>query len=103
VAQRQPPLAPLSQHCFDYVDPFRIEWLPADRLSRPTVPVRCVALITFFAMQVGMNPRTLCAFVLLGGFVCSRPIALAVPPESSECVRESGWRLGRSERFAEVV
>ena len=48
-------------------------------------------------MQVGVHPRTLDAFVLLSGFVRSRPIALGIPPESGEGVRESGWRLGRGE------
>ena len=42
-----------------------------------------------------MNPRAILAFVLLGRFVCSRPIALGIPPYSREGVRESGWRLGR--------
>ena len=56
-----------------------------------------VALIAFFAVEVGMHPRTLDAFVLLGGFVCSRPIAFAIPPESGEGVREFRWRLGRGE------
>jgi hypothetical protein len=45
-------------------DPFLIEWLPADGLACSVVPVGCVALIAFFAMQVGVDPRTLDAFVL---------------------------------------
>ena len=40
-----------------------------------------------------MNPRSLDAFVLLSGFVRPRPIALGIPPQPGECVRESGWRL----------
>ena len=38
------------------------------------------ALIAFLAMQVGVHPRTIGAFVLLSGFVGSRPIAIGIPP-----------------------
>jgi hypothetical protein len=31
------------------------------------------------------------------------PIAPRIPPQSGEGVRESGWRLGRDERFAKFV
>ena len=61
-------------------EPFRIQWLPANRLACATVPVRRVVLIAFFSMEVGVYPRTLRSFVLLSGFVCPRPIALRVPP-----------------------
>jgi hypothetical protein len=54
-------------------------------------------------MQVGMNPRPCDALVLLRGLVLSRPIAFGVKPQSGEGLRESRWRLGRGERFAEVV
>jgi hypothetical protein len=43
----------------------RIQWLPANGLVRPTVPVGCAALIAFHAMQVGVHPRTLRSFVPL--------------------------------------
>jgi hypothetical protein len=39
-----------------------------------------------------MNPRAILAFVLLGKLVRSRPIAFAIPPESGEGKRESGWQ-----------
>jgi hypothetical protein len=39
-----------------------------------------VVLIAFFAMQVGVHPRTLGAFVLLSGFVGPSPITLGIPP-----------------------
>jgi hypothetical protein len=80
-----------------YAEPFRIQWLPANGLVRPTVPVGCVALIAFPAMQVGVHPRTLRSFVPLSGFVRSRPIALGIPPQSSEGESESSWRLGRGD------
>jgi hypothetical protein len=70
----------LSQQISHDAQPFRIEWLSAHRLPRPTIPVGCVALIAFLAMQVGVHPRTLDAFVLLGGFVCLSPMALGIPP-----------------------
>ena len=71
--------------------------------ARPAVPIRCVALVAFLTMQVGMNPRTFDAFVPLRGFVRSRPIALRIPPESGEGERESRWRLGRGEGLPEFV
>jgi hypothetical protein len=42
-------------------------------------------------------------YMLSGPFVRSRPIALAIPPQSGEGVRESGWRLGRGEGLAKIV
>lgn len=50
-----------------------------------------------------MHPRTVAPFILLRGFVRPRPIALAIPPQSREGVRESGWRLGRGEGLAKFV
>src|ERR1022692_4460405 len=54
-----------SQQSSHNTDPFRVQRLSANRLSRPALPIGCVALIAFLAMQVGVNPRTLGAFVLL--------------------------------------
>ena len=67
------------------------------------LPVGCVALIAFLAVEIRVNPRSLDAFVLLRGVVCSRPIALCIPPQSGDRVRESGWRVGRGERLAKFV
>jgi hypothetical protein len=61
-------------------EPFRIERLSANSLACATIPIGCVTLIAFLAMKVGVHPRTLGAFVLLSGFVRSRPIVLGVPP-----------------------
>jgi len=91
------------QQRIDDAQPFRIERLPAHRLASPAIPVRCVAPIALLAMQIGMHPRTLDPFVLLSGFVRSLPVLLAIPPQSGERVRESGWRLGRGERLAKFV
>jgi hypothetical protein len=93
----------LSQQSSHDAEPFCIERLYAHGLTSPTVPVCRVALIAFFAMQVGMYPRALHAFVLLGRFVCSRPIAFGIPPQSDEGVRESGWWLGSGEGFTKFV
>jgi len=54
-----------------------------------------IAVIALLAVQVRMHPRTLDPFVLLSGFVRSLPVALAIPPQSGERVREFGWRVGR--------
>ena len=43
-----------------------------------------------------MHPRTVAPFALLRRFVRSLPVALTIPPQSREGVRESGWRLGLS-------
>ena len=77
--------------------PFLIQGLPADRLACASVPVRRVTLISFFAVEIGVYPRTLDAFIFLSEFVRSRPITLGIPPQSFEGGRESGWRLGSGE------
>src|ERR1039457_4232929 len=59
----------LSHQISHNAEPFRIEWLSADGLACSTVPVGCVVLIAFFAMQVGVHPRTIGAFVPLSRFV----------------------------------
>jgi hypothetical protein len=82
VAQRQPPLTRLSKQCLDDIDPLRIERVSANGLACPAVPVGGIARIAFLAMQVGMHPRSLDTLVLLSGFVRSRPITLAIPPQS---------------------
>src|ERR1700758_1375709 len=88
----------LSQQAFHNTKPFRMQRLPADGLACPVVPIGCVALIALLTVQVSVNPRAVLAFVLLCGFVCPLPIALAIPPQPSKGVRQSGWRLGRGER-----
>jgi hypothetical protein len=46
----------LSQQLRNDAEPFRIERFTTDGLPRPAVPVRCIALVAFLAMQVGVNP-----------------------------------------------
>ena len=54
-------------------------------------------------MEVGVDPRTILAFVPLRGFVGTPPIGFGIPPQSDEFGRESGRRLGRVEGLAEFV
>ena len=70
----------LHQQSFHDAEPFRIEWLPANRLASPTIPVGGVVLIAFLPVEVGMHPRTVVTFVPLGRFVGMSPIALGIPP-----------------------
>jgi hypothetical protein len=74
------------------VEPFRIQCVSANRLACPAIPILCVAPIAFLAMPVSVDPRTFSPFILMGGFVRPRPIALGIPPQSGERVCESGWR-----------
>ena len=93
----------LTQQSFHNVQPFRIQCITANGLTSPSIPVSGIALIAFLAMQVGVNPRSVHAFVLLSRFVRSRPIAFAIPPESGEGETECDWRLGRGQRLVEFV
>jgi hypothetical protein len=76
------------------------------RFSSPShsIPANLwLCLIALLAVKISMHPRTLDAFVLLSRFVCTCPIAFPIPPQSGEGECESGWRLGRGERLAEIV
>jgi hypothetical protein len=93
----------LAKQTFDNAEPFPVEWFSANGFARSAIPIGGVALIAFLAMQVGVYPRSLDAFVLLCGFVRPRPIAFGIPPQPGKGVRESAWRLARSERLAKIV
>jgi len=58
----------------DYVSPFLIKRLPANGPTRSTIPVRGIALVSFLAMQEGVDPRSVRTFALLHRFVHSLPI-----------------------------
>jgi hypothetical protein len=94
--------ASLSQQRIHDGEPLRFEGLPANGLACATVPVGGIALIAFLTVQVSVNPRAI-AFVLLGRFVCSRPIAFGIPPQPGEGVRESGWRIGCGQRLTKFI
>jgi hypothetical protein len=87
----------LSQQSYHDAQPFRIERLFANGFASAMIPVRRVVLIAFLAVQICVNPRAILAFVLLGGFVRSFPVALGIPPQSGKGECESCWRLGRGE------
>ncbi len=53
------------------------------------------AFLRSASISAKLHPRTIVSFVLLSAFVSQRPIALGIPPQSGEGVRESGWRRGR--------
>src|SRR6266852_1675782 len=91
------------QQIFHDAEPLRVERFSANSFPRSTIPVSCVALIAFFAMEVGVNPRPVLSFVLLSRFVGSRPIALGMPPESSEGESEFRRRFGLRERLTKIV
>ena len=92
-----------AKQTFDNAEPFPVERLPALGFTSPTIPVGGVALVALLTVQIGVYPRSLDAFILLRGLVRPRPIALGIPPQSGEGVRESGWRLGRGQRLTEFV
>ena len=62
--------------------PFLVEWLSANRLAGSGVPITGIVVIAFLAMQIGMYPRAVTSFVLLGRLVGSFPVAFSVPPQS---------------------
>lgn len=93
----------LFQQILHDAEPFRIQRFSAHKFPCASVPVRSIALIAFFAMQISVNPRSVPSFVLLGGFVRLLPIALSIPPQSGEDECESGWRLVRGERLVKFV
>lgn len=76
----------LPQQLLDDAEPFCIERFSTNGLPCAAVPIGSVVPIAFRPMEVGVNPRALSSFVLLGGFVRPLPIALAVPPQSGEGV-----------------
>jgi hypothetical protein len=63
-----------SQQSSRYTQPFRIGRFSTESFASPPIPISSVAVIAFLALQVGMTH----AFVLLGGFVRPRPIAVNI-------------------------
>jgi len=70
----------LFEQRFDDFFAFSIKRTLTHRLAGATVPVSGVILIAFLAMEIGVNPRSVGALVLLGGLVRPRPIVLGIPP-----------------------
>jgi len=93
----------LAKQGFDDGQPLFVEPGPARWPARPAIPVAGIAKVAFLPVQVGMHPRASGTFVLLGGFVSARPIALGVPPKTREGVVEMRRWCGFRERVAELV
>jgi len=72
-------------------------------LVSPPVPVTCVGRISLFAVQVGMNPGSCRAFVLLGRFVCLLPIAFGIPLHPREGKTQFARRLLPLQGIAELL
>src|SRR6185369_4430446 len=70
----------VSKQVFHEAAPFCLKGFPADGLTGPSIPVGCVVLITFLAMQIGMHPCPVYTFVLLSRFMGSCPITFGFPP-----------------------
>ena len=57
------------------------------RVSGPSVPIGCIRKITFFSMQISMDPGALkICLVNLNEAVSLIPIPTSVPPESQQCM-----------------
>ena len=74
-------------------EPFLLERALGWSLVGPRVPIARVGRISLLAVQVGMNPGTCGAFVLLCRFVGPLPIAFSVPPQASQGQTHFAWRL----------
>lgn len=72
--------------------PLRIERRMRMRLTRLTIPISSVALVTLFAMQVSVNPGCLRRRNVLRNLVRPAPISPGVPPH---CRQESRYIQGR--------
>ena len=74
----------LAEQVLGNLLPFCLQRFLADWLSRSAVPIGGVGVISSFAVEVGMNPGAIAAFVLLGGLMGAGPVAFGVPPEAGE-------------------
>jgi hypothetical protein len=83
--------------------PLRLERFAADRFPGAAVPVRCIALIAFLPVEVGVHPRALEVFDLLSAFMGAGPIAFRIPPEARHWKRQVGRRIWGIERVAKII
>ena len=93
----------LPQQLIDDRQPLRLERFAADRFPSTAVPVRCIALIAFLSVEVGMNPRSRRIFDLLSAFMGTRPVAFGIPPEARERQGQVGRRICGVERVAKII
>ena len=74
----------LAQKRLDDLEPLLLKRPLGWSLVSPLVPVPSVGSISFFAVQVGMNPGARRALVLLCRLMRLLPIAFGIPPQPSE-------------------
>src|SRR3954463_3640101 len=62
--------------------PLLIERTLGRRFAGSPIPVPRVSPIAFFAVEVGVNPRSRWTLVPLRRFMCLLPVAFRVPPQT---------------------
>src|SRR5581483_9497335 len=67
------------------------------------VPVICIRLVAFLAVQVRMDPRSRRTFVLLRGFMSLVPVAFGIPPESRQGGAQSVGRCVLPQGLAKLI
>ncbi|MFO1352292.1 MAG: hypothetical protein U1F68_17120 [Gammaproteobacteria bacterium] len=65
---------------------------PGNRFAGAGVPVGSVAEIAFLAVQIGMDPGTVNAFIGLRELMGGMPVALAILSEGGKRESEAGGR-----------
>jgi hypothetical protein len=68
-----------------------------------SVPIGGIALVALFTVQVGVDPGTARAFILLRRFVRSHPIALSIPPQPSQRKVQVSGRSLAAKRVLEQI
>ena len=70
-----------STKAFDQGLPLCVERWPPMLRPGPTIPVACVALVAFFAMQICVNRHSVAGFKVIYQRVGSCPVTLGIPPQ----------------------
>ena len=91
------------KECLCNLKPLFLKRIPGWGLSRPLVPIRRIGRISFLSVQICVYPSARLIFVLLRGFVSSRPVAFSVPPQSSKRIAQPGGRFISKQGFAELL
>jgi hypothetical protein len=85
------------------VAPFLLERKASRSPASAAVPVGRVGIVARFAMQIGMDPGTGWALILLSRLVGSRPVALGIPPQAGKGETYLARRRLVSQRVAELL
>src|SRR5262249_2539093 len=95
---------PSQSHCGEQrlgdLAPFLLERRASRSPASAAVPVAGVGIVALFAMQIGMDPCTGWALILLSRFVGSRPVALGIPPQPCKSEPYVARRRVVSQRIA---